>query len=186
MKKTFGFFLLLITLICLPATAFMASLNYDDGEPTMLKPNHIRGAFVWHDNAGFHLRTTAISDEQHVFTGTIHTNGYFKDVDDRFFRGDDYYHLTDRDTIDFQFTTDGRNVGIDYDVADSDYIAIEIYIDGQKISPMDIYVGKDGWHPNDYKFTLDRPTYYRDERSVVIIHDGWWYGHWGPRWHHRW
>jgi hypothetical protein len=187
MKKIFGFFVAFITIICLPVTAFMSSLNYDD-EPTMLDPHHIRGAFIWHDNDGFHLRTTSISNEEHVFTGTIHTNGYFKDVNDRFFRGKDFYHLTDRDTIDFQFTTDGRTVGLDYDVADGDFLAVEIYIDGHKISPMDIYVGKDGWHPNNYKFTLDRPTYYRDDqqRPVVIIHEGWWYGHWGPGWHHRW
>lgn len=183
MKKIFGFFLTFITIICLPAIASMASLNYD-GAPTMLNPGHIRGAFMWRDNDGFHLRSTAIDDEQHVFTGTIHTNGYFTNVDDRFFRDKDYYHLMNRDTIDFQFTTDGRTVGIDCDVADGDYLAIEIYIDGHKISPMDIYVGKDGWHPNDYKFTLDRPTYHWDEHSVVIIHDRGWYGHWGPRWHH--
>jgi hypothetical protein len=185
MKTIVGFLVTFFTIICLPATAFMTSIDYD-GEPTMLKPNHILGAFVWHDQDGFHLRTTAIRDEQHVFSGTIHTNGYFKDVDDRLFKDKDYYHLTDRDMIDFQFTTDGRSVGIDCDVADGDYMDVEIYIDGQKISPMDIYVGQDGWHPNDYKFTLDRPTYYKDERSVVIIHDGWWYGHRGPRWRHHW
>lgn len=186
MKKIFGFFVALITIFSLPATAFMASINYD-GEPTMLNPNHIRGAFIWHDSDGLHLRTTGIDDVPHVFTGTIHTNGYFKNVDDRFFRDKDYYHLIDQDTIEFQFTTDGRTVGIDPDVVNGDYIAVELYMDGRKISPMDVYIGKDGWHPNNYKFTLDRPSYpsyhSEDEHSVVIVHDGWWYGR-GARWHH--
>ena len=65
-------------------------------------------------------------------------------------------------------------------------------MDGHKISPMDIYVGKDGWHPGDYKFTLDRPAYssypgyYSDEHSVVFVHSGWYgYGYGGWR-HHYW
>jgi len=187
MKKHFSFLVLLITFVCLPATAFMASLNYE-GEPDMLNPNHILGAFAWHNNDGFHLRTTAIG-EKHVFTGIIHTNGYFKDIDDRLFRDGDYYHLKDRDTIEFQFTTDNRSVGINFNVTNGDYTAFELYMDGHKISPMDVYVGKDGWHPGDYKFTLDRPaypSYYNDERSVVIVHDGWYGFGWHHHHHHGW
>jgi hypothetical protein len=63
-------------------------------------------------------------------------------------------------------------------------------MDGHKISPMDVYVGKDGWHPGDYKFTLDRPTsystyptYYEGDRPVVIVNGGW---GWGWRHHYYW
>lgn len=52
MKKHFSFLVLLITFVCLPATAFMAPLNYE-GEPDMLNPNHILGAFAWHNNVIF-------------------------------------------------------------------------------------------------------------------------------------
>ncbi|MDR3560314.1 MAG: hypothetical protein P4N59_02570 [Negativicutes bacterium] len=152
----------------------------------MLNPSHIIGAFVWHDSSGFHLRATTTGDK-HTFTGTVHTNGHFRDIDDRFFRDKDYYHQRDGDTIDFQFTTEGRTVGIDFDVTDGDYMGFEIYLDGNKISPQQIFVGRNGWHPSDYKFNLNRPPYppyYYDDhdRSVIIVHPGW-YGHWG---YHRW
>ncbi len=181
MKKLLRIILIFIAITCFPATAFMSWGPSYNGEPAMLNPTHIRGTFVWHDQNGFHLRTTT-NGEHHVFSGTVHSNGSFKDINDRFFKDKDYYHFKDRDTIDFQFTTDGRTVGIDFNVADGDYIAFELYMDGNKINPMDIYVGKDGWHPGDYKFTVDRApdhSYNNDEHSVVIINDGWydgWYG----------
>jgi len=184
MKKYIGFLLVVFSIIFLPATAFMAPLNYM-GEPDMLNPHHIRGVFVWRDIDGFHLRATTTGDE-HVFSGTVHTNGCFEDISDRFFRGNDYYHLKDRDTIDFQLTTTGRTVGLDFNIADGDYTAFELYMDGHEISPLDIYVGKDGWHPGDYKFTLERPsypTYYGGERSVLVVNNGWF----GFGWHrHYW
>ncbi|VBB08138.1 Hypothetical protein LUCI_3403 [Lucifera butyrica] len=182
MKKSVVFLLILLSILYLPATALMAWAPNYEGEPDILNPNHISGAFVWHDYNGFHLRTTTVGDK-HTFTGTIHTNGHFQNVDDRFFRDKDYYHLSDRDTVDFQFTTTGRTVGIDFDIADGDYLSLEIYMDGHKISPMDIYVGKDGWHPGKYKFTLNRLPYYYDER-VVIVHPRW-HGYWGWGYHHR-
>jgi len=177
MKKKFSIFLVFIAIVCFPAIAFMSWGPSYEGEPDMLNPNHIIGAFVWHDTSGFHLRTTTTGDK-HTFTGTIHTNGHFLGVDDRFFRDKDYYHYIDQDTIEVQFTTEGRTVGIDLDVADGDYMAFEINMDGNKISPMEIFIGHSGWHPGDYKFTLDRQTHYYDDRSVVIVHPGW-YGHWG-------
>jgi len=191
MKRIWSCLLIITSILCIHATAFMAwSPNYD-GVPDVLSPGHVLGTFAWRDSGGFHLRATSLGEE-HIFTGTIHTNGYFRDVTDRFFKGNDSYRLKDRDTVEFQFSTDGRTVGIDFDVVDGDYTAFEVYMDGQKISPMNIYVGRNGWHPSDYKFTLDRPPYYRDgdERSVVIIDSGW-YGRWGgPRWggpwRHRW
>jgi len=182
MKKTFAFLLVFLAVICVPATAFMAWGPSYDGEPDALNPHHISGAFVWHDSSGFHLRTTTTGDE-HTFTGTIHTNGHFLGIDDRFFKNKDYYHYKDQDTIEFQFTTDGRTVGIDFDVADGDFIAFEIYMDGNKISPLQIFVGHNGWHPGDYKFTLDRQPNYYEDRNVVIVHPGW-YGHGGWGYHH--
>lgn len=179
MKKSFGMLLIFLALTCIPATAFMAWGAGYEGEPEMLKPDHITGAFVWHDSGGFHLRTTT-TGETHTFTGTIHTNGRFSGVDDRFFKDKDYFHFIDGDTVEFQFTTQGRTVGLDFDVFGGDYMAFEIRMDDNKLSPLQIYVGHDGWHPGDYKFTLNRPPYYSDgyyDRSVVIVRPGW-YGHW--------
>jgi len=191
MKKTLGILLVFLAVICVPATAFMAWGPSYEGEPEMLAPNHISGAFAWHDTSGFHLRTTTTGDE-HTFTGIIHTNGHFRGVDDRFFRDKDYYHFRDGDTVEFQFTTAGRTVGVDFDVDDGDYVAFEISMDGNKLSPLQIFVGRNGWHPGDYKFTLNRPPYYYDDRynrSVIIVHPGWFgygYGYGGPWGHRHW
>lgn len=184
MKNSFRILLILIALISFPATAFMSWGPSYEGEPDLLNPGHITGTFLWHDNSGFHLRTTTTGDK-HIFTGTIHTNGRFKDISDRFFRVSDYYHQNDQDTIDFQFTTEGRSVGLDWDMLDGDFMAVELYMDGNKISPLSIYIGHDSWHPNGYKFTLDRQPYYSDDqRSVIFVHPhlglgwGWGYHHW--------
>ncbi|MDR3591039.1 MAG: hypothetical protein P4N41_15405 [Negativicutes bacterium] len=185
MKKTMGILLIFLAVLWVPATAFMAWGPSYEGEPAMLSPNHISGAFVWHDASGFHLRTMTTGDT-HTFSGTIHTNGHFVGVDDRFFRDKDYYHFTDGDTVEFQITTDGRTVGLDFDVADGDYMAFELKMDGGKLSPLQIFVGQSGWHPGDYKFTLNRPPYYygdRYDRSVILVHPGW-YGHWGWGYRH--
>jgi hypothetical protein len=193
MKKTFGILAVIVAIIfCFPATAFMSRGPSFDGVPDMLDPGHICGTFVWHDSEGFHLRAMTAGGT-HVFKGTIHTNGHFRKVTDRFFRGSDYYHFTDRNTIDFQLTTSGRTVGIDFGMADGNYTSFELYMDGHKISPMDIYVGKNGWHPGENKFSLHwEPCYHEGfgEHTVVVVHDDWyrgwhhgWHGYWG---YHRW
>jgi hypothetical protein len=182
--------LILMAVFCFIGYVYAAPLSIDfEGKPGLLHPNNIQGCFVWGDEDGIHIRVSTIN-EKHVFSGTIHSDGRLEDMEEKSLDDDDFSHVKDHNhTINFQFTTSGKAVGIDFYVYQGGYLDFDIYLDGAKINPYQIFVGREGWHPGSNKFTLDYDQRSDDEdrredRTIIItrFHWGWWYG---PHWHHR-
>jgi len=179
-------------LVCLIGLAY-ASLVIDfEGKPKMFQQKDIQGYFIWGDDEGVHLRAVA-SGEKHVFTGTVYSDGRIEDIEEKSFNdADDFSHLKEHNhTVSFQFTPSGEAVGIDFYVYRCKAMDFDFYLDGDKISSDQIFVGHEGWHPGSNKFTLNyeknSDNNDRSDNSVIIITSPgwWWWGGPGPGWRRR-
>lgn len=168
-----------------------------DGRPDAYEPGRSTGYFIWQDKEGLHLRTTT-DGSRHVFSGTVRTDGAFRETFGRSKGGDDSFKVSgDRDKVTFQFTLLGDTAGIDMFIEDGTYVTFNLSMDGDEVDPASVFIGGDGWHPGDHKFTFRQESErerYRHDRTVIIVGPSfWWYhghygywGYWGPYHHHRW
>ncbi|SEI85585.1 hypothetical protein SAMN05660742_101243 [Propionispira arboris] len=190
MKKTIV--LILGLLFCFGNYVFAANSDSSrlDGKPASFNPGHITGYFIWQDKDGLHLRTTT-SNEKHEFTGTIHTDGVFKDIFESSKGTNNTFNLNkDHNTIDFKFITTGGSDAIDLNLHRATYIKFSLSMDSVNIEPTNVYIGKKGWHPDNYKFTIsedDNLMEMGDTDTVIVLGDspffGWWNfpeGSYGP------
>lgn len=109
---------------------------------------------VWHDGKNeFHLKSTSMRGH-HVFTGVIRTDGRFYDIEQRQLENGDFIKVDrQRDTIRFRLT--GRGIDeISFNVKNGDYVKFDLYKDGEEMPRKDIFIGRNGWHPRDNRFTL--------------------------------
>jgi hypothetical protein len=159
-----------------------------DGRPAAFRSGESTGYFLWQDKDGLHIRA-ASNGTQHSFSGNIRTDGEFRDVFSQTGGTGDYCRVSDdREKIAFWFTAAGNQAGIDLRVRGGTYITFKLSMDGEDAAAANIFVGKDGWHPDGNKFTLQYPLD-RDfddrGRTVIIVPDPFWWGHDGP-WHGPW
>lgn len=155
MKKMLSLFILAICMVTVSGTAF-AWTPQVEGKPDVFSVGEMRGYFVWHDDNGFHVRTTTRGGEHH-FSGEIRTDGRFVKVDETRLEDNDYYKVSPRQhTIKFNFDTQGGQDGIDFRIKGGERVKFEFYIDGHRIKADDIYIGDRGLHPRQSEFTLYR------------------------------
>lgn len=155
MKKASMFLILVLTLLACSSYAFAWSPRVE-GKPDMFRPGEIKGYFIWHNENGLHIWTTTRGRE-HVFSGVIRTDGRFIDIKGQRLEHDDFYRVdNDRNRISFRDTTDGGIDGLNFKVANGSHVHFDLYMDGHKIDPQEIYIGNEGWHPEYSDFTLHR------------------------------
>lgn len=102
---------------------------YAEGMPNYT-PGEDLGYFIWHDNAGWHIRFSA-DYSQHVFEGTITANG---------------------DVTTFTRTVSGGEEKI-LDIGEYDSVTFDILLDGE-YTPGLVYIGTNNTNPADMPFTL--------------------------------
>lgn len=196
MKKVMVLVSVLLTVLCFTGYAAAYSPKLD-GKPDAFEPGRSTGYFIWQDREGLHLRATT-DGSRHVFNGTIRTDGTFRDTFGKSKGGDDSFRVSgDRDKITFQFTNLGDTAGMDMYIQDGSYVTFNLSMDGDEVEPASIFIGADGWHPGDHKFTLrqetDRERYSHDRTVIIVGPTFWWHhgyygywGYWGPGpWHHH-
>lgn len=154
------------------------------GRPIDFRSDGHKGYYIWQDEHGFHVWTTT-RGEEHTFSGVIHTDGIFEhvrghrleegdslttyeDIQDktwfRFGDGDRGFHFAfggrevnvGHDKINFKFNTAGGSDGLNFRIRDARHIDFDLFIDGHPIPRRDIFIGTNGWHPDDHHFRLDR------------------------------
>jgi len=149
MKKLSCLALLTCFLVTLSGTAFAWS-DRSEGRPQQNPPS----LSVWHDrNDEFHVKSTNFRN-RHVFSGVIKTDGRFYDIDEKNLEYGDFVKVDqDRNTIRFQFT--GRGIDeINFKVRGGDTLTFDLNKDGRDMERNKIFIGHNGWHPRDNKFTL--------------------------------
>jgi len=149
MKKLSCLALLTCFLVTLSGTAFAWS-DRSEGRPEQRPPS----LSVWHDrNDEFHVKSATFR-RQHVFSGVIKTDGHFYDIDEKDLEYGDYVRVDhDRNTIRFHFT--GRGIDeINFKVRGGDTLTFDLNKDGRDMERNEIFIGQNGWHPRDNRFTL--------------------------------
>ncbi|KYZ74831.1 hypothetical protein AXX12_16555 [Anaerosporomusa subterranea] len=109
---------------------------------------------IWHDrNDEFHVKSTNLRG-QHIFTGVIQTDGRFYDIDEKNMENGDFVRL-DRDRNSIRFRLTGRGFDeFNFKVRRGDTLKFDLNKDGRDMPRKQIFIGKDGWHPGDNRFTL--------------------------------
>lgn len=152
MKKLTALLTMVFVLLSFSSLAFAWGGPRSHGQPEDFRPGDSRGYFIWRDGDTVHLRVTTRGRE-HTFSGVIRTDGRFAHV--RGFREESNdFHRVDRDhdSIFFRLRTGGGVDGLDFRVDDADRINFDLFIDGHRISPHEIYIGHRGWHPDSNNF----------------------------------
>lgn len=125
-----------------------------EGTPDNFRAGSTRGYAIWQDREGVHL-VVSTKGRPHTFTGTIKTDGKIYAIDgDYLEKGDKLKLSRDREKLNFKLSTAGATDKIDFKVNDGKRLNFDLYIDGQPIDENDIYIGNEGAHPGDNKFTL--------------------------------
>jgi hypothetical protein len=186
-----------LLLIALTSSAFAWSPKLE-GKPDQFHPGGAKGYYIWHDDKGFHI-WTATRGAEHVFSGVIRTDGNFAHVrGNRLEKDDSFKDYSDRDDrhwfivsgkndkkhfiakgrnvdyandkISFKFETAGGSDGINFRVKDGSSVTFELYMDGERVNPREIYIGDHGYHPNRSKFTIKDNTNSDHKPSGYWIH----------------
>ena len=153
---------LTVTSILLTAAFLISSVAYAmpkaafQGKPTSFKKGSVRGAAVWHDNNGQHIRFTT-KGKLHRFHGKICASGKIKKMNTFRIENSDSIKLGSKGKcIYFNFKTKDHIDGFDFRAPTGQKIFYTIKIDGRKLSRKHIWLGKQGSHPRDNTFTLNR------------------------------
>lgn len=176
MKRWRVLVLTLLLTLCFTSYVF-ASYSPNFGEkPTAFDPGKGMGYFLWQDKEGLHLRITS-NGILHTFSGNIRTDGRFENVLGKYQGGnEDYFEVSkSQNRITYNFTTTNEEEGIDFQLSYGSYVKFSLSLDGESIDPEEIFIGKDGWHPARYEFTLRQDgdyLQYFDGQTVVIIGGG--------------
>jgi len=155
LKKAFSLLVCTLLIFVFASSAFAWAPRVE-GKPDAFDPGATRGYFIWHDWNGLHLWTTTRGQEHH-FSGVIRTDGRFINVHGKRLESDDWYRVgPERHEMNFDFTTSGGLDGVNFEIEGGDHVNFDLFIDGHRINPEEIYIGDRGWHPDQDDFTLFR------------------------------
>lgn len=123
-----------------------------EGKPAGAVPGAPEAVWIWHDAAGWHLRTTTARN-LHRFQGRVwggkgqigNIRPSRTELGDRFRKGGNWMY--------FDFNTKGHEDGFDFMIAENDCAHFNITIDGQP-QPSRIHVGAQGTSPPKANFRV--------------------------------
>lgn len=124
------------------------------GQPRAFKAGGTAGYYIWHDDRGWHLRTTTPRRTEHVFEGTIASADDIQLVHQyRDERGDEV--KVEGNTLAFKFVTSNGVDGVDFTVGCTESIDFALHGQGRPTTPRRIWLGKTGKAPSN-PFTVSR------------------------------
>ena len=128
-----------------PAFAWPAAM---EGRPEQLEAGGDLGYYIWHDEAGLHLRTTGPAGK-HVFHASLHSLGEFRDVRLIRIEGADSFAIRDGGhVLETRFETWEGIDGVDFRLEGGRGMHVALSIDGALARTDEIFVGSGGVHPN--------------------------------------
>lgn len=128
--------------------------SYTAGRPTWVKVG-MTGMALWRDGSGWHLRVSEAGRDRAVFKGTITTDGRLAYVG-RHLEGGDATISRSTDKIGFRFTNYGGVDGLDFRSACGTELTITGSIDGRRLPPTRVVIGRTNAHPAAVPFTISR------------------------------
>ena len=151
------FLAMLTALIFLMAlgSPVMAATMYQ-GRPTAYDSNTSPSFHVWQEGDRWHVQTANTGMQQHLFTGTIETNGTFSDVSTMPSASVERIVVDVRNgIIDFQFNSLAKTDGFSFTLSGGQNATFKMYIDGRPVDPSNIYLGQQNRHPDRNEFSIN-------------------------------
>lgn len=131
-----------------------------EGAPDRLDAGDRGATYLWHDAAGWHLRTTDQTNSAHVYSGRIVlSTGQFLDVEGVRLESDDHFRVYDG-VLYYRFVTYKGIDGLDFRVGDCapgerQALTFHLRYDGALVTNR-VIVGDRGRHPESDPFTAVR------------------------------
>lgn len=130
------------------------------GRPEKYKAGQSRRWVVWHDDHGWHVRTTT-TKEKHRFNGSIQVEGgmfttlnHLGQLEKKGKNTDLGTWNKERNLLRFDIKTHGKEDGFDFKVnGDAKSLVFTLQVDGAD-HPEEIFIGPKMQHPKEAKFTL--------------------------------
>jgi hypothetical protein len=127
------------------------------GRPAGLDAGDVAGVYLWHDDAGWHLRVTHRNDNHQVYTGVLTTSGTFADVTAVKLEGNDHFEVGPNDhVVSFRFNNYGGVDGLDFHTHCAPRITFQLKADGQELETSHVFIGHDGSNPTSVPFVVER------------------------------
>lgn len=123
-----------------------------EGQPTQLHQGALESYWIWHDDDGYHLRTTTAHD-RHVFSGHIECSRADAWVKAYQLKQDDFVRLAGQ-RIEFHLVTQRNLSGFDFRVDWGNSATFFLEIDGHKGSLDHVFLGRENTHPASDPFTV--------------------------------
>lgn len=127
-----------------------------EGRPTMLKPGAAAGIYVWHDANGWHLFATHPGHARAVFRGRVVSSSHLYAVERDDERRDEVVVSPRDKAFDFRFVNHGYLDGAAFHVTCGRVIGVTGTLDGKRLTSDQVFVGRDGHHPNQVPFEVVR------------------------------
>ncbi|HEY7065239.1 MAG TPA: hypothetical protein VII06_27430 [Chloroflexota bacterium] len=130
-----------------------------EGRPAGFHPGAPGDYYVWHtdnDVPHWHVETTDLPGFNHVYTGTLTTDGQFVGVDVAQPEADDWIRQVGPGTIQYQFHTFSGIDGVRFDIAGGSYLSLDLGRDGHPSGLDRIHLGATGLHPASNPVVLPR------------------------------
>ncbi len=140
--------------LCTATAAFALPNEHFQGKPEF-KAGDDLGAFVWHDEAGQHVRFTTKGVIPHKFSGKI-CGESVSDLHPHELEAADSANVgPEGHCVVFEMHVDGGVDGFDFRVA-GDVVRYEFHQDGGAMGAALIRIGAQSHHPADGSFVLNR------------------------------
>lgn len=132
-----------------PAEATQDQGKGAEGKPPSLKSGNPEAFYIWHDTAGWHLRTTTAKKE-HRFYGRVQAkDGEIKSVKSFSAEHNDDVILEGPE-VKFDLTTAGGEDGFDFTTPDGVCVGFHLFIDGQPATKDKIIIGAGEVKPGNH------------------------------------
>jgi len=137
----------------------------DDGEwpdsaasrPARLDAGDTGGVYLWHDDAGWHLRVTHKPGDKRVYKGVLTTSGRFADADAVALERNDQLRVgPSAHVLSFRFVNYGHIDGVDFHTECAPRMTFSLEADGHQLGTERVLVGHSSTNPTSVPFTVEQ------------------------------
>ncbi len=129
-------------------------------EPTRNRPTFTKGspqgAYIWHDENGWHLRVTHPGSDLVTFSGVIDSSSKLSEVGRALESSDEVRFQKNKGRVSFEFKNYGAIDGLDFRVGCSNSFTVGLQVNGQPIPNNQVFIGASGTNPLSVPFRAER------------------------------
>ena len=153
MKNRFLPILVTMFFVLAMVSPAMAARDYQ-GKPSKHEAENTMGYYIWQEGTRWNVRTVN-AGTQHLFTGTVETDGTFSDVTVLQSEKVERVAMSVRnDKLEFHINSAAKTDGFSFTASSGQNVTFTLYADGMPVDPSNIYFGSGNRHPNSSSFSV--------------------------------